>query len=504
MNLAATMSLENKGFVNPLQGARTAMEGFRGVAEKLGGVLGVLGASFAAFKSAEGFTEGIKQAIETGKELAAQSRITGESVKDLVVLRQAYSEAGIDAGSLTTNLVMLQKALGGINDEGMPTKEVFRQLHLNMEQLKSEGAIQQFDAIAKAIGGLRDQATRTAAISQVFGRGGAQMEALFGNPAAIEEARKAVGGMAQVMQENQNLFTKVANGFEMLGVDSQKFFAGVAEKVAPLLDTVLTKINSIDFTGLGQQLGNIVAVIAQAFNQGQLGNLVGLSLKVGFEDAVNFLYKGIAGAVSIFKSPGLFATMKEGFMVLIALFSQGIENAIADSMEALNMKGKAKAERALADESGREVGMHAQLMALDAQTFSLSSLIANAQKVFNQTTGPFNSGPDRNALAKTVTDLKGAAEALRRAAEGITPKPGGTAGGGRLETVKNQTERRMIEGDRLAKIGLHVGGRGPQADYQRRVADNTSKMHINIQKLVELTMQRNHMNNFPLGGVWAG
>jgi hypothetical protein len=293
--LSAEMTLDGKGFISPLETARAGMEQLRGVGEKLTGILSVLGISFASFKGAEGITEGMKGVLELGKELEAQHRITGEHIGDLVVLSQAYKEAGMDAGSVTQSLVMLQTALGGVNAEGQPTKEIFRQLGLNMAQLKTESAIQQFDAISKALAALKDHASQIAAIRQIFGRQGAQMEALFANPQAIQEARAAVGQFGTTMQENAAIFARVSNEFELLGEQSQHFFAGLASQVAPELDQLLTKIKGIDLTGLGKQVGKVVATLVEAFKPGNFSTLLSLAIQAGGEEGLEFLVRGLFG-----------------------------------------------------------------------------------------------------------------------------------------------------------------------------------------------------------------
>ncbi len=311
MNLAATMTLNSAGFMNPLEGAKRGMESFRGVAEKLTGILGVIGVSFAAFKSAEGFTEGLKGIFDAGKELGAQSRTTGQSIRDLVILRKAYSEAGMDAGNLTANLAMMQAALGGVNEEGQPTKKIFDQLGLDMESLKSKSAAEQFEAIGQAINGLGDQSTKMAAIKAIFGRGGADMLNLFGKPDAIKEATQLAGGMGTIMQRNAEIFTKVANGFEALGAKVKGFFAGFAEQVAPVLLPLLDKLKSINLTGFGEALGGAVKTLYAAFNNGKLSELLSLSLQVGFAEGMDFLTRAWAGEINVMQE-----AVAEGMAIL--------------------------------------------------------------------------------------------------------------------------------------------------------------------------------------------
>lgn len=173
------------------------------------------------------------------------SAITGQSVSDLVTLRKAFKEAGLSPGSLQHNLVLLQKSLGGVNEEGLPTAFAFRQIGLSIDSLKDLSATDQINQIGGAISKLPTQAERTAKAMEIFGRGGAEMLVLFSNPKAIEEAKANVGGYAAIMERNAGLFTKITNTLEALSMKVKGFFIGFADKVGPSLLPLLEKLITI-------------------------------------------------------------------------------------------------------------------------------------------------------------------------------------------------------------------------------------------------------------------
>ena len=99
-----------------------------------------------------------------------------------------------------------------------------------------------------------------AAIKAIFGRGGAPMLNLFGDPKAIEEATKLAGGMGNIMQRNADIFKKVANAYEQLGTKIKGFFAGFGGETAKVILPILQSLGkSIKLTGIGESAGKSVA-----------------------------------------------------------------------------------------------------------------------------------------------------------------------------------------------------------------------------------------------------
>jgi hypothetical protein len=233
----------------------------------LGDALGVLGVSFAAFKSVEGVSDTFKEIFEQGKQLRAEATATGESITNLITIQKAYQDVGMDPGSAVTNMAMLQNALGGVNAEGEPTKKIFEDLGLSMDRMKSEDYPTQLREIGVAISGLATQSDKMAAVRAIFGRQGANMINILSDTNAINEAAKVTAEKAAVYEKNAALFTKVTNDFEMVSAKTKGFFLGAAESAANQLSPVLEEVKSIDTikigekvgTGLGNAIGNFRA-----------------------------------------------------------------------------------------------------------------------------------------------------------------------------------------------------------------------------------------------------
>jgi hypothetical protein len=508
------MSLENRGFLNPLHNAQAALGSFKSSLATIGGAIATLGVSFAAFKSFEGIVGGFKEVFETGKELKAQHDITGQTIKDLVILKKAYSEVGIDAGSVTTNLTMLQKSLGGVNEEGEPTKHIFDQLGLSIEGLKGKTAVEQIKAIGNAISGLADQESKQAAAAAIFGKfGGGNMLALAANPNAIAEAAKLVGKQAEVYQRGAIIFAKVANAFEAVGTKVRGLFIGAAEFASPAILSILNSLRSIDTVSIGRKVGEsistFVRVLQAAFSQGKLGEMAGLSLKIGFGQAINFLSGGLRGAVSAIG--GFLADVFSGAVKILGntdtwnglktilsglgmILSGAITKGIVGALSGVSVFGKqlmpaenAKEYNAAADHQISAgtlgVGAGAGMMndAATASGFSFVKAVTDAAanfKISYKEGKVVDTAAMETKLSAIFKGLQDGLKPLQKALEDATQK-----GAGKLENVKESKEAgkhlrhlRPEEGDRLSKIGLFVGSSGPANDYARRTANGVEKM----------------------------
>ena len=323
MNLAATMSLDNRGFLGPLSAAQSGVNnsvaGMRSAFTGLQKTLALVGISFAAFKTGEGFVEGVKSVAAMGKELKGLSEVTHTGIKDIVVLRKAFDDVGIGADAVQQNLVMMKKSLGGVNEAGEPTKYVFSQIGLSIDALKKMGTTEQLTRIGGAIMGLGDQERRTAATTAIFGRAGADMFKLFSNPEAIKEAAEAVGMQGEIYARSAVRFAAIANALDSLSKKVKGFFLGFTDTLSPVLLPILEKLkSSMNFVGIGQKLGATFATIAQSFKTGDFGELFFLGLQAGLTKFLAALVGTVSGLSTtlsaVFGNEKLVGGMRDGLV----------------------------------------------------------------------------------------------------------------------------------------------------------------------------------------------
>lgn len=204
----------------------------------------------------------VRSSFRFGSDISDLALRTGETASTILTLRQAFTEAGIGAEMTGQALDMMRRALGGVNEDGQPTAKVFERLGLSVAQLRSQGAVDQLRLIGAAISRLGSQSEQAAATMQIFGRGGGRMLQLFRDPAALDNAAKAVGRLGPYMDKNAATFDRVDDAMSRLRLRWQEFAAGIAEKLIPLFDRLSAALGNADFIRMGNQVGTVLAQIA--------------------------------------------------------------------------------------------------------------------------------------------------------------------------------------------------------------------------------------------------
>lgn len=288
--LQFTLGLATGGFVSSLKNVDKHLVGF------IGGI-----ASFGAA------THGVLEAFEKGAALAGLSKMTGETVANLYKLQRGLKAVGLDSGDAGRMVYMLQRSLGGVNEEGVPTSHVFSQLGLSIDDLKKLDAPAAISTIAQSVAKL-DNATAAAASGKIFGRMGArEFLQLARSSREFTKALRDNDAAAQRMQRNAQTFENIERGLERIKNKGSEFFQGIAEGIAPALEKVVESLNKIDFSQIGVQLGKVLSAFIEAFKEGKMVFLIVDTFKLAFEaiDAMAdplFTKLGVA-LLEAFKTP---------------------------------------------------------------------------------------------------------------------------------------------------------------------------------------------------------
>jgi lambda family phage tail tape measure protein len=199
----------------------------------------------------------IHQVIDLGDQLGNLSDQTGQSIQDLVLLKQAFKNSGLGDGAVAQNLNLFQRARTGFNDMGQKTTSIFKYLGVNLDNLQKQTAVQQFQTLADAFQKVQNPAERSAIAMDLFGRSGAQMLALFRQDNVFQVAAEQVGSLGQVMQQNADTFNRVSNAWGAFSTKSQQFFLGIALQAVPAIDALTDAISKLDLIGFGQNVEKV-------------------------------------------------------------------------------------------------------------------------------------------------------------------------------------------------------------------------------------------------------
>jgi hypothetical protein len=216
------------------------IDGFDKAIKSAKNLLGGLAAGFAAFKVGEFFKDGIKDAIDFGKEMQNASR----------------TMAGFDPG----NILLVQKAL---EKTGMGAQE-------------AQGHIDDF------IKSGRD-------ISEIFM--GADNYA-----AALKDASKDYGQQADILTRSGKALQTVWNTMEAISSKVRTFFLAMTEQFVKPLQVALDYLNQIDLGSIGEEFGKYIAdaanILIGLFANGDIYTALQLGLTLAFKESVNWLVGG--------------------------------------------------------------------------------------------------------------------------------------------------------------------------------------------------------------------
>ena len=315
--------------------------------------------------------EQVKKAFDVGGELNDLSARTGIAVGDLAVLRQEFANAGKSAEDVGPVIAKMQRSLA----EGKGA-DVIKKMGINFADLKKMTPTEQFHVLGTAIAKLQNPLDRAQAATALFGKSGTELLSVFsgGN---FGEAAAQVGSQAQLLQRDAALFDDVSDKLNLVGTKVQGFFVGVADKVAPVLKPLLDRFATMDFAKWGQQIGDVVAFLVQAFADGSIGEILLTTLKIALAEAGNFtlgIFLAVGQALAQLVAEGIKNAVSMLQVVTSADFWKGLGSALLSSAQAfiaMMLDGVARVLGALRNVPGigGKIGNAADTVHREAQSF---------------------------------------------------------------------------------------------------------------------------------------
>ena len=285
------LELDIKGFDSAIKTAKNLMVGFA--------------AAFGAFKLGSFLADGVKDAINFGKEMQSAGRAMG----------------GFDPGKL----LLAQKALEKV---GMGAEE--------------------------ARGHIGDFIKEGRNISEIFG--GADNYAK-----ALQSAARDYGAQADVLTRSGKFLQTVFNTLEAISSKVRTFFLTMTEQFVGPLQVALDLLNTVDLAGVGadfgKAIGDAATVIFGIFKNGDVIEVLKLGIQYAFFGGIDVLMTGFQKAVAFFSSAmssisgsfresffadDMITLMKNVFKGLGEIISAAILKAISESASAIGMSGAAK------------------------------------------------------------------------------------------------------------------------------------------------------------------
>lgn len=272
-----------------------------------------LTAVFAVFKTVNFWKEGIEGAINFGNEIYhASQRMGAMDPGKMLIAQKALENAGLGAEEARTQITELVKS-------GRSMSTLFK--------------------------GADDYAQ------------------------ALQNATASYGSQANVLSTSAEKLSKVFEIIQSVGSKLQTFFLAMTARFVTPLMAALNYLNSIDLAGLGAALGDGIAKAAAflvgVVINGNIGEILGLSLKVGFTMATNYLSEKLADIVKMLKefkfNSKIFGSIVLIFKGIAELIGATLKGAIAKALNGINVFGIPLLSDERREQLTAEAGMSAKL-----------------------------------------------------------------------------------------------------------------------------------------------
>jgi hypothetical protein len=218
---------------------------FGNLAMQVGSVAGPL-AAIGASAAAIGLTSMTARTAAAAGALSDLSARTGISIQDLQELSDSARLAGVDQATLATALQRLNRGLaeaaaGGGGDLG----PLLRHLGISMRGANGQirNAVDLLPELANVFQRNENQALRTRAATELFGRAGEQLIPMLANGgAALEESRQRFRAYGFSMAESAENLAKIDDVFETLQVAAEGLTQAIGAQLAPILGPIAQSI----------------------------------------------------------------------------------------------------------------------------------------------------------------------------------------------------------------------------------------------------------------------
>ena len=296
---------------------------------------------FDQFFSASGVLQGSIDLSQYAKQINAEAEQTGIATESVMQYKLAMDMAGVSSDNFGKRISylgkQLTKAYAGTAPDAM---RVLKELRLEERELMNLPIEERFIRVAEAIDGLADPSKRAHAAMLLFERGGNLMLPLFRNMRGrIEQTKKVLGDLPQILKANSDEFTQFANNVSLFSVKRQQFFAGFMQAgFADSGNTLMNNILETDFSVFGKKFAAQFKNTLDAIKRGSLSDFINSfseelsnAVKIGIEKFSDIVQKVNWGEIglTIGESIGrtIITILKEGGKTAKEVVSSAIDSS---------------------------------------------------------------------------------------------------------------------------------------------------------------------------------
>src|ERR1043166_6108560 len=287
----------------------------------------------AAYAGLSQVKEGIQHVLELGSTLTILKARTDETIPRLIALRRAISENGGSADDAGQLINKMQRAIVEAIINGGAAAKAIADLNLNLQDLAKHSPVEQMQMIGQRLVGIENPAQRAAIAMAIFGRSGGELIPLLTNADAIKTLSENTSTFAQVMERDAKTFHEFEITLSRLKSTGTKFLAGMLD-MAPLqqLSDFIREdiLGAFDATKAGQYVGAFIGAAKQAWDNGQFGEFIEITIGAGFEAGINVAKTLIKGLINLVKSPTMLKVFADLAMTLGVTLAQALVRVAGD------------------------------------------------------------------------------------------------------------------------------------------------------------------------------
>lgn len=497
--IKVALGLDIADFQAKLKAAQKAASSMgKNVASAFSAAFAPAAATFAAAAAVVGSAAvGMYHAMSEGGELVDLQERTGVAIETLMALKVGFEQAGVGADEVGPTINKLQKQIAEAAGGNAQAAATFAELGVSLGDLVKMSPDKQLEAIGEAIKKVEDPAKKAQMAMEVFGKSGGKLLALFA-AGGLDDAAAALGDQARLMAQNAGIFDKITDTLGTATIKLQGFFVGMASAIAPQLLEAVDMFQTIDLSGLGAQIGSIVAVLINALQSPEGWSAVGEALQAVMLFGINVFFEGLRAALAaigqiLIESFKIVTTMEfwGGLLTILVGIAQKFGATLLSFVPGMKQTSK---EMDVRGQQNLEAGMGASVFSAGsamehfknvAQAASANFDAGGATRELKDNLGslfkPFATQADEAAAAarekyattqkdnkdglKIVPQMKGAGEGLVSSLAKIGGAVGGAAGGAdpQLDQLRQQTsalQSMLGKLDQLIAVGQSEGAPG--------------------------------------------
>lgn len=320
-----------------LSGVQQTVAGLRSVATSIGAINSKVNAVVGlalAFAGLNKVEDSVKKVIDLGGELSHLKAIGTGSIRTMLALKEALQDTGGAAGDSAILIRFMQRNIDEALTGGGEAARVFTQLNLSLSELSRMNVAERVRAIGQAFNEYNGSLSKSTLATEIFGKAGTQMIAVFEDGEAFDSLSKGAGLFGEVMARNAKVLDDIGDRLHRVSEFGMRFFAGVLDQL-PLdrIESAMKQfIDDFDFTAIGQKFGAFVNVAIDQWRAGKLDEFIALTIAAGIEQAKE-LWRQFAQFIRELMSSKMAEGIQKGVFEALAAVVKGWATFVLDATQ---------------------------------------------------------------------------------------------------------------------------------------------------------------------------